>query len=116
MKDSLYNYEANVVRVVDGDTIIVDIDLGFSLTLKNQSLRLARVNAPELKGSSREAGEKTRDALIQRISNQKIQIKTHKVEKDKYGRILADVFLQGHCINDWLLLEGYAAPYASQGV
>lgn len=111
MLQSLYNYTAHVKKVVDGDTIVVDIDLGFSISLNNQHLRLARINTPELKGSTKEAGEAAREALTAKLLDRSVRIKTHKVEKDKYGRVLAEVFIEDECVNDWLLTEGFAVPY-----
>lgn len=111
MKDALYHYAAVVTKVIDGDTIVVDVDLGFSIHLRDQYLRLARINTPELKGSTKTAGLKSKDALASKLANKKIYIKTRKVEKDKYGRILAEVYADDECVNDWLLQEGLAVPY-----
>ena len=44
-----YTYNAVITRVVDGDTLVVDIDAGFDIWLRGQTLRLNRVNAPEMK-------------------------------------------------------------------
>ena len=46
----MYEYRAFVRKVYDGDTITVDIDLGFDVVLKAQKIRLVRINAPEVRG------------------------------------------------------------------
>lgn len=51
MSDNLYNYKANVISVYDGDTITVDVDLGFNATLR-MNVRLARINALKLRAQS----------------------------------------------------------------
>ena len=58
MNINLYQYKAFVTKVYDGDTITVEIDLGFKTSVKGEKIRLSRINAPELRGSSRENGLK----------------------------------------------------------
>lgn len=108
---SLYGYKARVVRVVDGDTLVLDVDLGFSVVLKGQTLRMARVNAPERKGATLTAGDKSKEALRARLEGKEVTIRTFRGGEDKYGRILADVYLDGECVNDWLLQEGLAVSF-----
>lgn len=109
----MYEYRAYVRRVYDGDTITVDIDLGFGIELKNQSIRLLGINTPEIRGKEREEGLKSRDALRKRIANKWIIIKTKKDKKGKYGRWLGEIYMAGDAesINSWLLKEGYAEVY-----
>tara|TARA_Y100001972_G_C7533168_1_gene268644 strand:- start:83 stop:412 length:330 start_codon:yes stop_codon:yes gene_type:complete len=107
----MYEYRAYVRKIYDGDTITVDIDLGFDIIVHNQKIRLLRINAPEVRGSQRQEGLKSRDALRTKISNRWIRIKTQQDKKGKYGRWLAEVWLEDVCINDWLLTEGYAVEY-----
>ena len=113
MDDKLYVYKAVVRSVYDGDTCRVDIDLGLHTWLHNEKLRLARINAPELRGSEREAGLKARDFLRSLISGQDILIETIKDRKGKYGRYLAEIWLQQENgewlnINDHLVATGHA--------
>ena len=110
----MYEYKAFVRKVYDGDTITVDIDLGFDVVLKNQKIRLSRINAPEIRGDQRPAGLKSRDALRSKIGNKWILIKTKKDKKGKYGRWLADIFLEDKNINDWLMAEGLASEYGKK--
>ncbi len=107
----MYEYKAFVRKVYDGDTITVDIDLGFDVVLKAQKIRLVRINAPEVRGEKRPAGLKSRDALRSKIGNKWIRLKTQKDKKGKYGRWLGEVWLEEECINEWLLKEGHAKPY-----
>ena len=110
----MYEYRAFVRKVYDGDTITVDVDLGFDVVLKNQKIRLSRINAPEIRGTHRHEGLKSRDALRSRIANKWVLIKTKKDKKGKYGRWLADIFLDKENINDWLMTEGFASEYGKK--
>lgn len=107
----MYEYRAFVRKVYDGDTITVDIDLGFDVVLKAQKIRFTKVNAPEVRGIQRPEGLKSRDALRAKIGNKWIKIKTQKDKKGKYGRWLAEVWVDDECVNDWLVSEGYAKTY-----
>lgn len=108
---SLYTYRAHVVSVYDGDTVTVDIDLGFSVSLKQQSVRLARINAPEVRGSSAEAGIKSRDALRDKVLGKTVLLRTIRDSREKYGRWLGEIWIDNVCVNDWLLESGLAAHY-----
>ena len=71
----MYEYRAFVRKVYDGDTVTVDIDLGFDVVLKGQKIRLLKINAPEVRGEQRLEGLKSRFVLsheeeINRISSQ----------------------------------------------
>lgn len=107
----MYEYRAFVRKVYDGDTITVDFDLGFGITLGNQKIRLLGINAPEIRGIQRPEGLKSRDALRSKIGNKWVIIKTHKDKKGKYGRWLAEVFLDEQSVNGWLISEGHATVY-----
>ena len=109
----MYEYRAYVRKVYDGDTITVDVDLGFDVVLKNQKIRLKGINTPEVRGSQREEGIKVRDIVRERIANKWVIIKTHKDKKGKYGRWIADVYEieVEESLNSWLLAEGYAEKY-----
>ncbi|MHA2265720.1 MAG: thermonuclease family protein [Candidatus Thorarchaeota archaeon] len=107
----MYEYRANVVGVYDGDSITVDIDLGFGVWLKGQKVRFLGVDTPEIRGEERELGLISRDALREKILDKSITIKTHKDSKGKYGRWLAEIVLDGENINEWLLTEGLGRPY-----
>ena len=107
----MHEYRAFVRKVYDGDTITVDIDLGFDVVLKGQKIRLLKINAPEVRGKERIEGLKSRDALRKKIGNKWIKLKTHQDKKGKYGRWLGEIWHEEECVNDWLVLEGYAEVY-----
>lgn len=104
----MYEYRAHVVKVYDGDTVTVDIDLGFGIFLHKQKIRLEGLNTPEVRGESKLEGIISRDALRERIFDKDIIIKTKKDKKGKYGRWIATIFFGGEDINQWLINEGYA--------
>jgi len=107
----MYEYRAYVRRVYDGDTITVDIDLGFGMRVCNQKVRLLRINVPEIRGKERPEGLKSRNALREKISNKWIKIRTEKDKKGKYGRWLAEVWKDDVNVNEWLISEGLAVEY-----
>jgi len=112
----MYEYNANVVRVYDGDTIWIDIDLGFGIWMRNQSIRLRGINTPELRGESKEAGIVSRDRVIQLLegAGNKCVIKTDKDKtRGKYGRILGVIFIENEIrsVNKILLDENLAIVY-----
>lgn len=116
MEDHLYHYRAHVVRVYDGDTCTVDFDLGLYADLRQQTIRLARIDAPEIRGEERAAGLRARDALRQLILDKDVIIRTFKDRKGKYGRWIGEIWLKqpdGTYLNvsDWMLEHGYAKPY-----
>lgn len=112
MKDKLYHYRALVRAVYDGDTCTVDIDLGLGTWIHGEKVRLYRINAPELRGSEREAGLRSRDFLRSKIDGKEVFIHTVKDKKGKYGRYIADIWVEDDDawinVNDLLVSEGYA--------
>lgn len=107
-----YVYDVDVISVYDGDTLNVDIDLGFSIWIKDKSLRLYGIDAPEVRGQTRERGLVVRDWLRQRIEQgQTILIESISDQPDKYGRYLAILYIDGVNINQLMIDEGLARPY-----
>ena len=115
-------YRVTVGKVVDGDTLDVDIDLGFSMQLTGQRLRLLRVNTPEIKGPTREAGMRAKAFTRAWFdSHTNIMIRSRKrepghAEKDAFGRYLVEVYGDNEkgeqsCLNDALLFTGNAVPF-----
>jgi micrococcal nuclease len=82
----MYEYKAELVRVVDGDTIIVNIDLGMDVWLHQVRIRLLHINAPEMKTPE---GPIAKAYLESLIKGQSLSVTTKS--KDKYGRRLAEV-------------------------
>jgi micrococcal nuclease len=114
MTDNLYFYKAVVQSVYDGDTCTVDIDLGLHTWMHGEKVRLYRINAPEVRGAEREAGLQSRDFLRSQIEGKTVLIQTIKDRKGKFGRYLAEIWLEDEDggrvnVNDLLVQQGYAA-------
>ena len=108
----LYTYKATVVSVYDGDSITIDWDLGAGVVLHGQKIRLYGINTPELRGDDREAGLISRDYVREMILDKEITMKTYKDKKGKYGRWLAEIFIDGINLNKQLIDMGYAVEYS----
>lgn len=106
----LYLYNATLVRVIDGDTIVCDIDLGFNLR-QQLPVRLAHINAPEL---NTKEGVLAKSHITTILGDGKLVLKTFK-PKDKFGRFLAEVYWDGNYINQIMINDGYAVPYEGVG-
>jgi len=112
----LYDYRARITRVIDGDTVVADVDLGFGTWRHGERLRLAGIDAPEPRGESRAAGEVASAALAELVEDREVTICTLRDESDGFGRYLAVIWLDGATglsVNDWLLERGFATPYPS---
>ena len=117
----MYEYRIRkVLKVVDGDTIDVDIDLGFNITYY-QRVRLAGIDTPESRTTDKkekELGLEVKEKLKKAIdAASKVVIKTEKPDSsEKYGRILGWVFLDDNkvSINQTLIDEGYAWGYMGE--
>jgi micrococcal nuclease len=110
----MYTYRALVNRIYDGDTITVDIDLGFGVILKDQNLRLLGIDTPEIRGEERPQGLLSRKFVEERIPvGSYIIITTVRDRKEKFGRYLATVFygVDMTNLNEELLQNGMAKPY-----
>jgi micrococcal nuclease len=118
MIDFLYHYKMTVIRVVDGDTVYGDVDLGFNSVNKKMEFRLAKINTPEIKGATREAGLTSKVYVEEKIMGKEVIIVTKKDSKEKYGRYLAEVFYKDGSgayvsLNDELVQKGLAVPFMS---
>lgn len=110
----MYEYKAVIREVYDGDTVRADIDLGFGMWMHRQALRLAGIDAPELRGETIGAGRAARDFLRNLLLDEPVVIRTHKA--GKYGRWLAEIYreLAGGgrvLVNAELIEAGHAVPY-----
>ena len=114
----MYTYIANVIRVVDGDTVIVDIDLGFDMWVRNQSIRLEGIDTPEVRTKDlREklAGNLAKQRVEELIGGKQIILKTVKDKTEKFGRMLGILLTnEGLNINDLLISERLAVKYDGQ--
>jgi len=99
-------YTAIVNRVIDGDTIVVDLDLGFQVTLHNRHVRLADANAPE---KDCPAGVESKVWLTSVLLNKTCTLVVDdKNYEDKYGRVLAKVMLGNASVGEMSKLAGEA--------
>ena len=116
----MYHYKVDVSRfqvkdVYDGDTLRLWIDVGFSVSVR-EKIRMAEINAPELRGENREKALKSRDYLRARLelakrNGSEVTIRTIKDRKGKYGRYLGILYIDEECINETMLSKGFAEPY-----
>tara|TARA_R100001086_G_scaffold207550_1_gene123366 strand:+ start:592 stop:963 length:372 start_codon:yes stop_codon:yes gene_type:complete len=96
MATDLYVRRAKIVRLVDGDTVDVDIDLGMAITTR-QRLRLFGINTPEVRGPEKASGHAATQHLADLLVEFRhegewdIVVQTYKDKKGKYGRYLADL-------------------------
>ena len=114
----MYQYKCKINKVLDGDTVDIDLDLGFNIVLVNQRVRMAGVDTPESRTTNKE--EKPRGLLSKKKLGEKLPvgswqiIETQKSDNndDKFGRILGIFILEdGTRVNDWLIQNNYAVPY-----
>lgn len=112
----MYEYKAVIVRVIDGDTVDIDIDLGFRITTR-QRVRLAGINAPEM---SAEGGVESKTALIGMLMpTTPVTVTSEKPGGgDKYGRYLAYICRAadgGVSVNTLMVTQGYAVAWDGTG-
>ena len=110
-----YKYDIYVSDVYDGDTITVDITLGFDVLIKKQKIRLFGINTPEVRGDDKEFGKKVRDYVRNKILHKNISMYSIKDKKGKYGRYLGIIYYndnnQDICLNQELLDKEMAIQY-----
>ena len=117
----MYEYRVKqVLRVVDGDTIDVDIDLGFDISFTSR-VRLAGIDTPESRTTDKKEkalGLEVKQRLKELLSkSSSLVIKTEKPDStEKYGRILGWLFIDGaeKSINEGLIADGYAWGYMGE--
>ncbi|MBT7896991.1 MAG: nuclease [Flavobacteriales bacterium] len=120
----MYEYKSRVIKVVDGDTIDVDIDLGFDIILSNQRIRLAGIDTPESR--TRDLEEKKFGLLAKEMVESycpigsTVTLRTSKDERGKFGRILGDFIIYDSVSDSWgslckyLVDKHYAVAYEGQ--
>ena len=114
----MYEYKCKLVKVVDGDTIDVDIDLGFGVWMRNQRIRLYGIDTPESRTSDKVEkvyGNAAKDFLVKWTDAGDLTLKTFKDDKGKFGRILGEIWFGGtYNINQILVDNHHAVRYHGQ--
>lgn len=117
----MYQYKCKINKVLDGDTVDIDLDLGFNIILANQRVRMAGVDTPESRTANKE--EKPRGLLSKKKLAEKLPVGSWQIietqrsdnNDDKFGRILGVFILEdGTKVNDWLIANNYAVPYKGE--
>lgn len=107
----MYQYRAWVIRVVDGDTLHLEVDLGFDIR-RRDTFRLAGINAPE---NSTPEGKRATAWLTTRLEEvPTLIVTTTKDSREKYGRYLGrlwDGYGRSESINDEMIAAGHASEY-----
>ena len=108
----MYKYNAKITKVVDGDTVDAEVDLGFNVKM-NLRFRLANINTAELKSKDQAEAHRAQDAkrfVIDKALGASVLIESEK--DDKYGRWLAKIYLSdGSQLNSLLIENNLAVPY-----
>ena len=116
----MYEYKCKVLRIVDGDTVDIDIDLGFGIWMHRERVRIMGIDTPESR--TRDNVEKTfglaskarlKDMLpIGSIQILKTEIdRSGEDKKGKFGRILGDFLIDDRRVTEILVEEGHAVAY-----
>ncbi len=125
----MYRYKVEVTRVVDGDTVDVNIDLGFKITMMKQRVRLMGIDTPESRTRDLEEkfyGKQAKKFLASVLEGADVELVVH--DKGKFGRIIGELFIvsvenEGHpvfevdlekSVNQMMMDNYHAVPYMGQ--
>ena len=116
----MYEYRCEVVRIIDGDTIRVEVDLGFGIWSRNETVRLYGIDTPESR--TRDLEEKkyglAAKQFLTNMLNDSGGIKLKSHGKGKFGRILGELWRTTNyadkSINEYMVEKHHAAPYHGQ--
>ena len=112
-------YDVTVIKVVDGDTVDVDIDLGFGICLKDERVRIMGIDTPESRTSDaveKLFGTAAKNRLYSLLEKDAKLITTEDKNgedmKGKFGRILGDFrAADGRLVTEIMIAEGHCVPY-----
>ena len=117
----MYEYRCKVVKIIDGDTVDVDIDLGFGVWLHKERVRLYGIDTPESRTRDLEEkkyGLAAKDFLTGMLDDDQIILKTHKDKTGKFGRILGELWRTSNytdkSINTYMIEKLHAVAYKGQ--
>ena len=114
-------YDVKVLKVVDGDTVDVDIDLGFGIVLTDERVRIMGIDTPESRTSDKIEklfGLAAKERLKELLGEETVLItkddKHGEDMKGKFGRVLGDFRVGGKTVTEILIEEGHAVAYDGQ--
>jgi micrococcal nuclease len=118
----MFNYRCKVIKVVDGDTVDVDIDLGFGIWMKDERVRLYGIDTPESRTSDKEEklyGLAAKEFLANMCDDEWMILECNKYDsKGKFGRILGSLRrttnYADQTVNEYLIEKYHAVPYYGQ--
>ena len=124
----MYRYNVTVTRIVDGDTVDVDIDLGFGMVYKKQRVRMMGIDTPESRTTNLEEkfyGKQSKYFLTNLLKDNQVELVSH--DKGKFGRILGELFItvkdnedtryeiaNEKSVNQMMIDNYHAVPYFGQ--
>lgn len=108
-----YEYTGTIVEVLDGDTLKIDVDLGFGIVMRRMKVRLNRINSAE---KNTPGGIRAKLALSEAALGRRCVISTLKDKTEKYGRYLGEVVPEGgENLSDYMVSKGLAVLWDGQG-
>ena len=119
----MYEYRAKLTNVVDGDTVDVDIDLGFGIWMRDERVRIMGIDTPESRTSDKvekvfglASKHRVKELLEKDMVLKTFAAKDGEDMKGKFGRILGDFFVEseGKLLTEILIEEGHAVAYHGQ--
>ena len=118
----MYEYRCTVVKIIDGDTVDVDIDLGFGVWMKKQRIRMYGIDTPESRTRDlveKKYGLAAKEFLTGMLNDKAgITLKTHKDKEGKFGRILGELWrntdFADQSINEYMIEKHHAVRYMGQ--
>ena len=114
----MYEYRCKIRRVVDGDTVDIDIDLGFGVWLHKERVRIYGIDTPESRTRDKEEkkyGLMAKEFVKQFVKGDSIKLTTQKYDaKGKFGRILGDIIVDDKSLSETMIQEYHAVAYHGQ--
>jgi len=115
----MYEYKCKIIKIVDGDTVDIDLDLGFGVWLRDERVRIMGIDTPESRTSDKVEkvfGLAAKDRLNSLLGSEAILLsqvtKGGENMKGKFGRILGDFkTINGDTVTEILMKEGHAVAY-----
>lgn len=107
IREPSYEYAATLIRVVDGDTLYLRVDLGFNVSASIE-VRLARIDAPEAAATG---GAEATAYLTTLVSDRSMILRSKR--RDKYGRWLGELLVERGWVSDLMMQAGHAKPWSA---